>query len=197
MSDMENVCLSGGADGADLQWGMCAGMLGHMVIHWTFSGHRSKAPLAELVELSNEQLDEADAPCKAASVGIKRWFPPKSMFVKNLLRRNWFQVKDSERVYAVATLSEDGIVSGGTAWATQMFIDRFGGEKCECYVFDQATEAWYQWGGKGGFVSWEHLPDGPPAPHGVWAGIGSRELTLAGKAAIRALMGYSPPSMGS
>lgn len=184
---MQDVCLSGGADGADLQWGMTAGYAGHMVVHWSFAGHRSKAPSTEVVELSPEQLEAADEPCKAASAGIKRWFPPKSMFVRNLLRRNWYQVRDAERVYAVATLT-DGFVSGGTAWATQMFIDRFGGAECECYVFDQATEAWYVWGGDE--MKWVRLPDGPPTPHGVWAGIGSRDLTLAGKNAIRTLMGY-------
>lgn len=187
---MEHICLSGGAEGADLQWGMCAGQAGHTVVHWSFAGHRSRAPSVEVAVLSPEQLEAADEPCKAASKGIKRWFPPKSLFVRNLLRRNWYQVRDAERVYAVATL-EDGIVSGGTAWATQMFIDRFGGAKCECYVFDQGTDAWYQWAG-GERVKWEHLPNGPPAPQGIWAGVGSRELSATGKAAIRALMGYTP-----
>ena len=187
---MENICLSGGAEGADLQWGMCAGHAGHTVVHWSFAGHRSRAPSVEIAVLSPEQLEAADEPCKAASKGINRWFPPKSLFVRNLLRRNWYQVKDSERVYAVATI-EHGIVSGGTSWATQMFIDRFGGERCECYVYDQATEAWYQWAGE---AKWERLEGPPPAPHGVWAGIGSRELLPCGKAAIRSLMGYTSPS---
>lgn len=192
---LEDICLSGGADGADLQWGMTAGQAGHMVVHWSFSGHRSKAPVAEVVVLTPEQLEAADEACKAASGGIARWFPPKSLFVRNLLRRNWYQVKDAERVYAVATLETDrapfnGIVSGGTAWATQMFIDRFGGRRCECYVYDQKTEAWYQWAGLSGETNWELLPDGPPKPYGVWAGIGSRDLLTCGKEAIRKLMGY-------
>lgn len=191
MTELENICLSGGADGADLQWGMTAGHAGHHVIHWSFKGHRSKAPPSEVVSLTDDQLEEANEPCKAASKGIGRWFPPKSLFVKNLLRRNWFQVKDAERVYAVASIDEKGFVSGGTAWACQMFIDRFGGAECECYVFDQETEHWYIW--IGGEERWLLLPDGPPKPHGVWAGIGSRELRLSGKNAIRVLMGWSPP----
>jgi len=185
MTSIENVCLSGGAEGADLQWGMCAGMAGHMVVHFSFAGHRTKAPAAEVVVLTPEQLDEADASCKAASVGIKRWFPPKSPFVKNLLRRNWFQVKDAERVYAVAKF-EEGIVTGGTAWAVQMFIDRHGGQACEAFVFDQETDMWFMWDGS----NWVAIGP-PPVPHGVWAGIGSRDLLSNGKKAIRTLLGYT------
>jgi hypothetical protein len=184
-SNLDDICLSGGAEGADLQWGMCAGMIGHMVVHFSFSGHRSAAPEAELVVLTPEQLEAADGPCKAASKGIKRWFPPKSLFVKNLLRRNWYQVKDAERVYAVASF-EDGIVTGGTSWAVQMFIDRFDGEACEAYVFDQITGAWFMWAGEDGWLAVTDVPK----PHGVWAGIGSRKLLPNGKQAIRTLLGY-------
>lgn len=183
-----NICLSGGAEGADLQWGMTAGMAGHQVIHWSFTGHRTTAPKVEVVTLTAEQLQAADGPCKRASAGVKRWFPPKSLYVQNLLRRNWYQVGDAERVYAVAGIV-DGIVTGGTAWATQMFIDRFNGGECECYVFDMLSDGWYQWTGE----AWTPI-DTPPEPHGVWAGIGSRELQPNGKNAIRTLLNYSPSS---
>ena len=43
---LDNICLSGGADGSDLQWAMMAGSLGHKVVHWSFQGHRSEAPSA-------------------------------------------------------------------------------------------------------------------------------------------------------
>ena len=182
---LQNLCLSGGAEGADLQFGMCAGMLGHSVIHWSFSGHRTTAPTSEVVVLNEEQLQAADELCKRASVGIKRWFPPKSIYVRNLLRRNWYQVGDAERVYAVSSI-EDGMVSGGTAWATQMFIDRHDGAACECYVFDMISDGWFQWNGD----EWSSIPS-PPIPSGVWAGVGSRNLSPNGKAAIRLLLGYN------
>ncbi len=188
MTPLKNICLSGGADGADLQWGMVAGSAGHNVVHWSFKGHKSSAPATEIVILTPELLDEADEPCKRASKTLKRWFPPKSLFVKNLLRRNWFQVKDAERVYAVAAI-EKGIVTGGTAWATQMFIDRHDGATCECYVFDQEIAKWFQWVDS----QWTEI-ESPPSPHGVWAGIGSRELNEAGKNAIRTIMSWTKPN---
>jgi hypothetical protein len=185
---MDNICLSGGAEGADLMWGMVAGSAGHMVVHWSFAGHHTPAPTQEVVILTQDQLVAADEPCKAASGRIKRWFPPKSRYVQNLLRRNWYQVASAERVYAVAEIV-DGHVTGGTSWATAMFLDRFNGEACECYVFDQAADGWFQWTGS----DWAAI-ESPPVPSGVWAGIGSRELAANGKAAIRTLMGWVKPS---
>ena len=179
----DNICLSGGARGADQQWGMVAGTAGHTVVHFSFQEHRTAVPEQEVVVLPEDLLKAADEPCKRASVGIKRWFPPKSLFVKNLLRRNWYQVKDSERVYAIANIT-DGNVSGGTAWATQMFIDRFDGGACEAYVFDQEADGWFKWNGR-----WDAIGE-PPVPFGVWTGIGSRDLKQNGKDAIRNLLSW-------
>lgn len=187
---MKNICLSGGADGADLQWGMAAGMAGHAVVHWSFRGHRTRAPLDEIVILTPEQLMAADRPLLAAAPKLKKNYrvgrdpEGKGSFVANLLRRNWYQVGNAERVYAISSIV-DGIVQGGTAWATQMFIDRFESAPCECYVFDQKVGGWFQWNG-----AWEPL-EAPPEPFGVWAGIGSRDLQPNGKAAVRKLLWYT------
>jgi hypothetical protein len=190
---MDNVCLSGGAKGADQQWGMTAGMAGHSVVHWSFPDHRTDAPSQEVVVLTPEQLMAADEPLKAAAPKINKNYrvgrstTGKDSFVPNLLRRNWYQVAAAERVYAVTTII-DGIVQGGTAWAIQMFIDRFPQEHTlECYVFDQEADSWFQWI-EG---SWTAIAS-PPRPTGIWAGIGSRDLKSNGKAAIRKLMEYHP-----
>src|SRR5574343_314486 len=98
------ICLSGGAKGADLQWGMTAGYAGHTVFHFSFANHRSLAPSDEVVVLSHEQLVLADEYLLKANETLKRHFPPKNDFATNLLRRNWYQVRDSDAVYAVSTL---------------------------------------------------------------------------------------------
>lgn len=180
----ENLCLSGGAKGADLQWGMCAGSAGHSVIHWSFAGHRSQAPHAEIVELNEEQLQVADPFLEVANKTLMRRIP-ENPFSRNLLRRNYYQVAWSQSLYAVSTISsKTNKVEGGTAWAVQMFIDR--GQELPCYVFDQASENWKSW--DYATLSWVFAD--PSKPSGLWAGVGSRELTLAGKTAIRNLMGY-------
>ena len=179
------ICLSGGADGADLQFGMCAGTAGHYVVHWSFKGARSDAPESELAVLTDAQLLEADPYLHRANQVLKRSFPARWPSTNSLLRRNWYQVKDSERVYAVSTI-KDGIVQGGTAWAVQMFIDRFDGEACEAYVFDQVVGSWFKWNG----AKWQIMNNDPPTPKGVWTGIGTRKLNPRGKEAIRRLLGY-------
>jgi hypothetical protein len=195
-----NWCLSGGADGSDLQFGMCAGALGHGVIHFSFRGHATAAPETEVVVLTELQLQAADARCRAANRTLRRRFPAKSPKITNLLRRNWYQVETAQSCYAVSTLDiENGPtiplgsvfrakVAGGTAWAVQMFIDRHKA-MCPCYVFDQVVCHWFQWIGDG----WQCIYE-PPKPAGIYAGIGARHLLPIGKLAIRVLMDYKKRS---
>lgn len=183
---MTNMCLSGGAEGADLQWGMTAGSAGHEVVHWSFRGHKTAAPPVEVVVLTDLQLESADPYLARANKTLKRGLK-RSDFVLNLLRRNWYQVEHADRLYAVSEISGPK-VRGGTGWAVQMFIDRHQGLPCEAYVFDQIRAKWFCWKGE-----WVEI-DQPPVPHGVWAGIGTRKLNEAGKAAIRSLLGWVKPA---
>lgn len=190
LSEGTNICLSGGADGADLQWGLQAGKAGHYVIHWSFSGHRSQAPEQELVRLTAEQLSLADEALARANRTLNRRWPTKTDTTNNLLRRNWYQIRDTSAVYAVAELSWDKGVSGGTAWAVQMYLDRFAhdGEdisKCHAYVLDTNTLKWFTWNGE----RWEQMLSRPPMPTGIWTGIGTRELSALARVEIRKLMG--------
>ena len=190
----ENLCLSGGADGADLQWGMMAGSVGHSVIHWSFQGHKSQAPSSEVVVLDDASLGEADELLKRANATLRRRFPGKNRFINNLLRRNYYQVKWTESLYGVGELKKDQ-VQGGTAWAVQMYMDRFtlDGESmdtCRLYFYDQLLDQWMQWRGQ-----WSVMDAPPPMPSGIWTGIGTRELSHNGKWAIRNVMGgYTPPT---
>lgn len=185
-----NICLSGGAKGADAQWGMNAGRDGQSVIHWSFEGHKHFVAEQEIVRLSQEQLEKADEHLKLASKTLKRPWPGKrSKTVSALLRRNWYQVAWSESLYAVSSIDPvKKVVEGGTGWAVQMFLDRMAKraelEPLPLYVFDQKQELWFQWVG-----GWKTI-DAPPKPQGIWAGIGTRDLNDAGKWAIRNLFGW-------
>jgi hypothetical protein len=202
----ENICTSGGANGSDLMWGMCAGKLGHNVIHYSFNGHKSLAPIQEIVILTEEQLSAADEYCIKASKLLKRNYPTeaacknkKTWYTRNLLRRNWYQVFPAERCYAVTNLGlpvntiipigsyVNNIPDGGTAWAISMFINKHNQEPCECYLFDQDQCYWFKWDGV-----WTRIYE-PPKPYGIYAGIGKRELNITGKLAIRILMDYKKP----
>ncbi len=181
MAQLGNVCMSGGASGADLAWGAEARRHGHKVLHFSFAGHRTRAPRDERVILSDAELQRADPYLARASARLKRAWPPASAYAANLLRRDWYQVKDAQRVYAVARLQVDQQIEGGTAWTFALFLDRHDRGPCEMYLFEPNRRQWFSWN-----TAWEAIAL-PPRPAGLWAGIGTRALTPAGEAAIRAL----------
>lgn len=170
------VCCSGGAEGADLEWGCAATKSNHAVMHFVFAGHRSRADKDQLVELTKDQLEVANDHLARANKSLHRRWPVSNYFVGNLLRRNYYQVVWSQSLYAISGFDSYGMVEGGTAWAVQMMIDLNPG--AGIYVFDQKVGQWYQW--KGGWVPVIK----PPKPDGIYAGIGSRKLLTAGKEAI-------------
>jgi hypothetical protein len=180
-----NVLLSGGADGADSAFGRAATAATHDVVHWSFSGHKTKLR-KNLYQLTSEHLTTADPYLLRANKGILRTYPTSSAVVNDLLRRNFYQVRWSDSVYAVSQFTDDSSmlkIDGGTAWACQMYVDRFIYDQepmdlCNLYLFDQGTIKWYGWR-----RGWTEI-DRPPTPHGIYAGIGSRNLTADGAKAI-------------
>lgn len=187
-----NVCLSGGAAGADLLWGEQAAKLGHQVIHWSFDGHKSYGAPEHTIRLDLDILKEADIRLEEANLSMKRYLPYHKTWLINLLRRNWFQIKHSKRIYGVGFLSDEGGISGGTAWAFTMAdnikID-------EQYFFDQEKEKWFKRHGEWVqenliFQIWKRNWIDikiPPQPHGIWTGIGTRNLNNSGQNAINSL----------
>ncbi|KAI0153867.1 hypothetical protein BJ166DRAFT_533930 [Pestalotiopsis sp. NC0098] len=181
LKNKTNVCLSGGADGADLEWGRCAEAFGHEVIHWSFPGHKSQAVESQLVRLDDDQLKISNGALEKAALALGKT-PPRRPYISRLLQRNYYQVAWSEACYAVTVIRED-VLPGGTAWATTMFA-QLHPENRNLYIFDQEKDAWFQWNG----ATWDQI-DSPPQPVGIWAGIGSRDLRQNGRDAIRKLLG--------
>jgi len=179
-----SILNSGGADGADSVFGECAKLIGHEVRHYAFQGMQSKC--SDLKILNPGELYQADQFLDNANVTLKRRFPGRSEYVNNLLRRDYWQVKDTKAVFAVAPL-EKNMVKGGTGWAVQMAIDL---RVPTLYLFDLNTDNWHQW-----FYSlnaWEivlGLDIIRPDHFSVYTGIGSRDLTKQGEWAIEWLYG--------
>jgi len=170
------IVHSGGASGADSAFQNEAEKSGYIVKAHSFKGHSfgNKAR----VEHTPAELKEADRHLNIANKTLGRRFPTSKDFVNNLLRRNYFQVKDSEQIIAVSRIS-NGQVDGGTAWATQMGIDM---EK-PVYVFDMKTNKWNRWEDSSG----TYVNSEAPVIKGSFAGIGSRDLTPTGKNEIQKL----------
>jgi hypothetical protein len=171
----ENVCFSGGAVGADLMWGKVAQAMGHTVIHWSFARHRSNAKPENLFPIPQDDLCIADRDLFKVAKVLHRSFPQHKYTVANLLRRNWFQIRWSDALYAVGKFQSSGQVDGGTAWAVELFRLKY--PTRPLYFFNQENKRWYQ-----RLDEWAEVQ--PPRPFGWYAGIGTRDLNEFGRMAI-------------
>jgi len=168
--NQSNILLSGGAKGGDMLWDKVAEILSHDRIHFSYQGANYKSAKEHTYILTNEELSVSDSFLDEANLTLQRKFPTGSYHVNSLLRRNYYQIRDSQRLYAVAKVNQS-TCSGGTAWAVQMFIDKHETHSCECYVFCTEKLEWFKWDG----YIFSPTPT-PPSPHGIWTGIGSRDL---------------------
>lgn len=179
---MNNICYSGGAEGADQFWGILALNYNHNLIHWSFGKHRKNYNFIGgecTYILSQNELNLADPCLIKANYILKRQFPTKSLYVNNLLRRNYYQISTSNSVYAVSNIVNNEI-SGGTAWAVQMFININidNNEFNPLYVLNQIDDIWYEYDYYS--ETWTISKD-IPCPSGIWTGIGTRNLLESSK----------------
>lgn len=186
----EHICFSGGATGADTVFGDCAEAAGHKVVHYTFDGHRKIGKNA--FKLNMFQLLQADSYLIEANKLLRRKFPTKNPGTDNLLRRNYYQIHDTKRVYAVTDLDETGFPLGGTAWAVIMAMQL--DDQPEIFFFSQKQNSWYKFVKitekglrKNLLIIWKKIQK-PPRPSDKYTGIGtSKNLTENGIDAIKQL----------
>lgn len=167
-----NICLSGGAAGSDTEFTNAAKNAVHSVINYSFSGHNSLVPKNTIRILSEKELVLGEEIVKVAAKYLRRNWSEYVGNTRKLILRNFWQIKNTDRVYAIAKIKKDGRVSGGTGWAVTMAI-LLGVP--DIYVYSEGS--WYRWFGlnepdKG---HWGKIV--PPKPEGTYTGIGSREIT--------------------
>jgi hypothetical protein len=169
----EFINYSGGALGSDSEFdaiGKSKGFKNH--IHYY---HGNKTPLGNR-EITNEELQEGWEHILVANLTLLR----RPDAYKDLLARNWFQVKNSEAIFAVGELTRfDTQVDGGTGWAVQMAIDAIK----TVYVFDQHICSWFKYD----YEDIEFKICEPPILTKNYAGIGTRKINELGKKAIARL----------
>jgi hypothetical protein len=134
------------------------------------------------------ELSEADPWLKKTAILLNRRFPTGAVYTDSLLRRNYRQVRDSERVYATTWFNRFGQPQGGTGWTVTMAI-LLGIP--EIYVHNKKTDYWMKWDGQNpneADFSWEwSVIDRPGTPYGFYTGIGSHDLEWNQNIAIRSL----------
>jgi len=183
---MTNTNHSGGAYGADSMFDKIGRQYGFQDHRHYYHGRET--PLGNVL-LSDKEVEEGiDFAREAAKVLARPWNPKYS----SLLGRNWFQVKNSTQIVAIAALIKPGelndkgyksralrtTVDGGTGYAVEMGI----ATGREVNVFDIKTNKWFKWNGKD-FVESE-----VPTLHQNYAGVGSRQGGNMTKESIQAII---------
>lgn len=167
------IIHSGGAYGADTMWDEVARSFGISNInHYRdadntkLSSKLSKAGITA-AELSESQMNEAR---KEMSRLFNREF--KNNLKDNLKVRNYYQVVNSDAVYAVAELNADFTsVKGGTSYAVNL------AKKLNkpVYVFSPSTRMWYEYAYD---VNVFEPTATTPRLSQRFAGIGTRDIEL-------------------
>ena len=173
---------SGGCPGSDMEWENQGLKYGVKTNAYSFGNHVQQSK--NQCKLTAEELKEGAEHAEKASLTLMRpWkYVADKPYVKNLISRNWFQVKNAECVYAIGKFIKNStkLVDGGTGWAVQMAVDN----NTPIYFFDQPTKAWHTYEfDTGKFIVINYTPVLTPN----FAGIGTREINEAGKAAIAAV----------
>lgn len=181
----ENICHSGGCPGSDMTWERELEKYGIKTIAYSFYNHIQEGRNQRI--LNWKELEECLEHVITAERSLQRNLQNlKSAYVLNLLNRNWFQVKNSDSIFAIGTFinNKHNIVNGGTGWAIQMGIDN----NKEVFLFDQESKKWnkYNYETKT-FDEINYIPKIPTN----FAGIGTRKITEDGINAIQEICKYN------
>src|SRR2546428_7467662 len=135
MTASDSILFSGGAPGAEAEFGGSAERRGIEEVDFTFEGH----PIARqrgVRVLNHEELQAGDVSLAYVSRLMHRRFTDAPT-IRKVLQTLWYQVNMGQEIYVVGTILEDGMVRGGTGWGAEF------AKLCNkpLHVFDQAKNA--------------------------------------------------------
>lgn len=166
----ELVMNSGGAHGSDSAWDFYARKAGVVTVnHYRSQDNQVLSPSLnkqgiKATVLTNEELDYAREQ-EFKLLGIRF----ENNFVGNLQARNYYQVANSDAVFAIGNILEDNKnVKGGTNTAVQLGIAM----NKPVHVFDINTEHWYTYNTK----TKQFETEDTPVLTKNFAGVGTRDI---------------------
>lgn len=164
------TCYSGGAKGSDSYWKEIALSFG--------IGEFIEYPAEVMNHIGYTSFQEIEKAYVKSLELIKRTYVPysKDNLTSKLVRRNYLQVKEAQGVFAIIEGFDGNIPKGGTAYAVVMGIQKL----IPVYVFNQVDEKWYSYTLLS--ESWTEINIPTLTKH--FAGVGTRNLTDAGRVAI-------------
>jgi hypothetical protein len=172
------ILFSGGAPGAEAEFGECAERHGIEEVNFTFDGHNIVRKRGVRV-LNHEELQAGDVSLGYVSRLMHRRYTDNPT-IRKVLQTLWYQVNNGQEIYVIGVILEDGTVRGGTGWGAEF------AKLCNkpLYVFDQDKDGWFEWTGD----DWKALSETPVVTHPHFTGTGTRTVQPNGKRAIEDLM---------
>lgn len=176
--DENPECMfSGGAQGADRFFGLFCKDLSIPYIHFSFNKHKTQED--NCLEIPDEYLTDSNEiyeSLKKANLVLRRKIPYRYGYVYKLLARNHYQIMFTDAVYAIATLETPTTVSGGTAWAVQMYIDQCKERNIQAKIYVFCVKKYKAFYYNNETCEFEECSS-VPRPSGLWTGIGSRKIS--------------------
>jgi hypothetical protein len=178
MTKDDFILFSGGAPGAEAEFGECAERHGIEEVNFTFDGHTIARRRGVRV-LNHEELQAGDVSLEYVSRLMHRRYTD-SPVIRKVLQTLWYQVNNGQEIYVVGAILDDDTVRGGTGWGAEF------AKLCNkpLFVFDQDRDRWFQWSG----TAWTALDETPVVAHPHFTGTGTRSIKANGKRAIEDLM---------
>jgi hypothetical protein len=180
MKKEECILFSGGAQGAEAEFGAAAERSGIEEVNFTFEGHKM-ARTRGIRMLNHEELKKGDVSLTYVSGILKRQYP-NAPVIRKVLQTIWYQVNNGQEVYVVGRIMDDGTVRGGTGWGAEF------AKICNkpLFVFDQEKDKWFAW-------EEDHwvVRENPVIGHRHITGTGTRFLEENGRRAIADLFSNS------
>jgi len=165
--------FSGGAQGAEAEFGRQAESHGVQEVTYTFEGHRIERTRGIRV-LTQEELAKKDVSLTYVSKLLTRKFSNGPQ-IRMVLRTIMHQVDAGLEIFVVGSIQEDGTVKGGTGWGAEF------AKICNkpLFVFCQQKAGWFTWKSD----TWAPVA-APTITQTHFTGTGTRFLEESGKAAI-------------
>src|SRR6476659_4849611 len=179
MQKNDFILFSGGAPGAEAEFGACAERHGIEEVNFTFEGH-TEARRRGVRVLNHEELQAGDVSLAYVSRLMHRRYTD-SPTIRKVLQTLWYQVNSGQEIYVIGAILDDGTVRGGTGWGAEF------AKLCNkpLHVFDQEKNCWEKWSDD----SWTACDASavPVISHPHFTGTGTRRLKPNGHRAIEEL----------
>ena len=178
MNKDDVILFSGGAPGAEAEFGACAERHGIEEVNFTFEGH-TIARTRGMRVLNHEELQNGDVSLEYVSRLMNRKYTD-SPVLRRILQTLWYQVNNGQEIYVIGVIQADDTVRGGTGWGAEF------AKLCNkpLFVFDQEKRGWFRWSG----TAWQSHADTPVITHPHFTGTGTRHVQDHAKRAIEELM---------